>query len=77
MMITNLKRQNFISVDKKTVRNSYGEYFFIGEKVRHSDSSIKKETATIIRFEPNIEENKIRVITDKGYCHIDSLIKLI
>lgn len=76
MMTTNSNMQNFISVDKKTAINSYGEYFFIGEKVRHSDSSIK-ETATIIRFEPNIEENEIRVITDKGYCHIDFLVKLI
>jgi len=74
-MITNLqKRQNFISVDKKTVINSYGEYFVIGEKVKHQDDDAGE--ATIFSFESNVEKNEIRVNTDKGYAHIDFLVKM-
>lgn len=61
--------QNFISVDKKTVRNSYGEFFTVGQTVRHDDNNAG--TATIISFEPIEERNEIRVHTDKGYAHID------
>lgn len=62
-------RQNFISVDGKTVINSYGDYFTIGQKVNHDDETAGK--ATIISFEPNVEKNEIRVNTDKGFAHID------
>lgn len=68
------KKQNFISVDGKTVINSYGEFFTIGELVEHDDDTVGK--ATIISFEPKIEENEITVITDKGYAHIDFLVKI-
>jgi len=30
-------KQNFISVDGKTVMNSYGEFFTVGETVKHED----------------------------------------
>lgn len=74
-MITELeKRQNFISVDKKMVINSYGEYFVVGERVRHKDDEAGE--ATIISFEPDVEKNEIRVNTDKGYAHIDFLLKI-
>ena len=66
-------KQNFISVDKKTVRNSYGEFFTVGELVKHDDE--EAGTAKIISFECNIEKNEIKVVTDKGYAHIDFLIK--
>ena len=74
MKINLEKRQNFINVAKNTVITSYGEYFCIGEEVKHEDD--KAVTATIIRFEPDIESNEIRVITTKGYAHIDFLVKL-
>ena len=68
-------KQNFISVDGKTVRNSYGEFFTIGEEVAHQDGEVGK--AIIINFESEVEKNEIKVITDKGFAHIDFLVKLI
>lgn len=68
------KRQNFISVDQKTVINSYGEYFVIGEQIRHDDKDAGE--ATILSFEPDVEKNEIRVNTNKGYAHIDFLVKV-
>ncbi len=65
-------KQNFISVDGKTVRNSYGDFFTIGEVVGHDGA---EDNATIISFEPNIERNEIKVHTDKGYAHIDFILK--
>lgn len=67
------KNQNFISTDKKTVINSYGEYFTVGEKVKHEDNDAGE--SIILSFEPNIEKNEIQVNTDKGYAHIDFLVK--
>ena len=66
-------KQNFISVDEKTVRNSYGEFFTIGEKVKHED--VEAGVATIVSFEADVEKNEIKVTTDKGYAHIDFLVK--
>lgn len=68
-----MEKQNFISVDGQTVRNSYGEFFSIGEVVGHEGA---EDTATIVSFEPKKEENEITVYTDKGHAHIDFLIKL-
>jgi hypothetical protein len=70
-IITN---QNFISVDGKTVRNSYGEYFTVGEIVKHDDDTAG--SAKIESFELNHEKNEIKVHTDRGYAHIDFLIKI-
>lgn len=67
------KRQNFISVDGKTVRNSYGDFFTVGETVGHDGAA---NNAIIISFESNLERNEIEVITDKGYAHIDFILKL-
>lgn len=67
------KKQNFISVDGKTARNSYDEFFTIGEVVAHQDESVGE--ATILRFEPSIEMNEVKVYTDKGYAYIDFLLK--
>lgn len=66
--------QNFISVDGKTVMNSYGQFFTVGETVKHEDE--EAGSATIISFEPNVDKNEIRVNTDKGYAHIDFLVKI-
>jgi hypothetical protein len=62
------KKQNFISIDKKTARNSYGDFFTIGQIVEHEGAD---DTATIISFEIDKKGNEIKVITDKGYAHID------
>lgn len=67
-------KQNFISVDQKTVMNSYGEFFTIGETVAHDEK--EAGLATILSFEPSIEKNEIVVHTDKGYAHIDFLVKV-
>ena len=66
-------KQNFISVDGKTVRNSYGEFFTIREKVKHQDE--EAGAATILLFETDVVKNEIKVTTDKGYAHIDFLVK--
>lgn len=72
--MSDLKKQNFISVDGNTIRNSYGEYYTIGETVGHQDE--EAGLAKIISFEPIIDRNEIRVNTDKGYCHADFLAKV-
>ena len=69
-----MTNQNFISVDGKTVRNSYGEFFTVGEIVKHENNSAG--TAKIHSFEPIIDRNEIRVHTDSGYAHIDFLVKI-
>jgi len=66
-------KQNFISVDGKTVISSYGEYFTVGELVGHEGA---EDNATITSFQPVVEENEIKVFTDKGHAHIDFLVKL-
>lgn len=65
--------QNFISVDKKTARNSYGEFFSVGETVGHDGAD---DTATILSFEAEVEMNEVKVMTTKGHAHIDFLKKL-
>lgn len=67
-------KQNFISVDKKTVRNSYGEFFTVGEIVGHENLEVGE--ATILVFEPDMEQNEVKAHTNKGWCHIDFLNKL-
>lgn len=66
-------RTNFISVDNKIVISSYGELFSVGEVVGHEGAD---DTATILSFEPVPEENEIKVHTDKGFAHIDFLVKI-
>lgn len=70
----NLERQNFISVDGNTIKNSYGESFTIGELVGHDDE--RAGTTKILSFEPIIEDNEIKVVTEKGYCRADFLVKI-
>jgi hypothetical protein len=63
-------KQNFISVDGKTVRNSYGDFFTIGDVVKQQD--VASVGCAIIRsFEADPDMNEIKAITDKGYAHID------
>jgi len=70
-----ITRQNFISTDGKTVRNSYGEFFTVGELVKHQDETVGE--ATIKSFEPVVEMNEVQVTTDKGYAFIDFLVKIV
>ena len=67
-------KQNFISVDNKTGRSSYGEFFTVGEIVEHQDKAVG--SAEIISFELDENQNEIKVNTDKGYAHIDFLVKI-
>lgn len=69
-----ITKQNFISVDGKTARNSYGEFFTVGEMVKHQDN--EAGIATITSFVPDRYMNEVRVSTDQGYTHIDFLEKL-
>lgn len=71
--ITPDTKQNFISVDKKTARNSYGIYYTVGETVKHSGA---EDTALIMSFELDLESNEVRVLTSKGHTHVDFLIKI-
>ena len=66
-------RCNFISVDYKIARNSYGDFFKIGEDVGHENN---EDTATIISFELDEESNEVKAWTDKGWAHIDFICKL-
>jgi len=68
-----MTRQNFISVDKKTARNSYDNFFSVGERVWHQDSTAG--SATILSFKADTAKNEVKVNTDKGYAHLDFLIK--
>lgn len=69
-----IDKQNFISVDGKTVRNSFGEFFTIGEIVKHEDETVGE--AKILSFQPDTERNEIRVNTTEGFAHIDFLVKI-
>lgn len=66
--------QNFLSVDSKTARSSYGEFFTVGEKVAHDDKSAG--VAEILSFMMDTNRNEIRVNTTKGYAHLDFLVKV-
>lgn len=73
--MVDINRQNFISTDGKCVKNSYDEYFTVGDLVKHDDE--EAGTATILSFEINHERNEVKAHTDKGYCHIDFITKVI
>ena len=65
--------QNFISVDKKTARNSYGDFFEIGDIVEHQDKTTGK--AIISSFEIDVKMNEIKAFTSKGYAALDFISK--
>ena len=57
------------------VENSFGESFKIGEEVVHQDETVG--TAIIESFElSKSHAPEIRANTNKGYAHIDFLLKL-
>lgn len=63
------KNQNFLSVDGKTARNSYGNYFIVGQTVKNEDVDVGE--AIITGFELDKEYNEVKAHTNKGYAHID------
>lgn len=67
-----IKRQNFLSVDKKTARSSEGDYYIIGEECGHEGAT---DLAIIYGFVEEIDGNEIKVFTSKGHCHLDFLVK--
>jgi len=69
-IITN---QNFLSVDQKTARNSYDEYFNVDEIVTHQDETVGK--ANILSFEFDVLSNEVLVKTTKGSAYLDYLVK--
>lgn len=69
-----VRKQNFISVDKQTAINSHNEVFCVGETVEHEDRDAGQ--AMIISFEPDEEYNEVKAWTSRGYAHLDFLVKL-
>lgn len=69
-----VKNQNFISTDGLTARNSYGDFFSVGERVGHQSENAG--TAVITRFEAVKKDNEITAFTTEGSAHLDFVIKL-
>lgn len=68
-------KRNFISADKTIARDSYGQFFKVGELVKHEDGNV--EAASIISFQINEESEEIKVYLDNGkWAHLDFLIKI-
>ena len=53
--------------------NSYGEFFKIGDTVSHEDTSMGY--AVINSFEIDEPMNEVKIITYKGWAHIDFITK--
>lgn len=67
-------RQNFLSMNGKVARDSYGNFYKVGETVSHEDQTVGE--AVILSFEPNEDIDEVKVITTKGYAHLDFLTKV-
>ena len=67
-------RKNFISVDKKSALDSFGRRFEVGDYVSHEDGEVGE--AVILSFEAVEEDNEVKVHTNKGWAHIDFIVKL-
>lgn len=65
---------NYMSVDKQSAISSYGDHFEVGQTVSHEDK--KAGTAKILSFSFDENSNKVLVNTDKGYSHIDFIVKI-
>lgn len=61
--------QNFISADFRFAKNSYDDYFEVGEIVINEDEDVGR--AQIIGFGIDSVQNEIIAYTDKGWTHID------
>ena len=69
-----ITKQNFISVDSKTARSSYGDFFTVGETVSHEDKEAGK--AKILSFSIDEELDEVNVHTEKGSTHLDFIVKI-
>lgn len=65
-------RCNFISIDQKIARNSYDEFFKVGDNVGHDGAD---GMAKILSFELDKENNEVKANTTGGWCHIDFMFK--
>ena len=63
-------KQNFISADFRFAKNSYDEYFEIGDNVKHEGFE-----DTIYGFSIDSANNEIKAHTLKGWAHIDFIYK--
>lgn len=63
-------RQNFLSVNKKIARDSFGTFFKVGDTVGHEGTE-GNETAIIERFEIDDDYEEVKVFTTRGHCHLD------
>lgn len=66
--------QNFISADFRTAINSLGDKFYVGDVVGHQDAQVG--IATIQGFSFDVKTNEIIAFTNKGFSHIDFLVKI-
>ena len=66
-------KQNFISADFRFAKNSYDEYFEIGDNVKHEGA--EDGSATIYEFSIDSKQNEIIAHTSKGWAHIDFIYK--
>lgn len=63
---------NLINATFTIARNSYGEFFRVGENIKNDSG---KEIAIIEKFELDIEQNEIKAITNLGWIHLDFIKK--
>jgi hypothetical protein len=76
VMADEIKKQNFLSANGHVARNSYGDYYRVGEKVKHEAGELGEQTAVIERFSVDTESNEIKAHTTKGWAHLDFLRKM-
>jgi hypothetical protein len=69
-----ISKRNFISPDNQVARDSYGNFYKVGELVGHSDPE-EHRTAVILEFIPE-NSDEVSAITTLGLTHIDFLVKL-
>lgn len=70
-----LIKTSYLASDSSHAITSYGEKFFIGETVGHQGVE-NGETAIIESFSLDKENADIVVVTDKGICTIEFLLKM-
>ena len=67
-------KQNFISADFRFVKNSYDDYFEVGDIVAHEDEEAGE--AQIDGFGIDAYSNEIIAYTNRGFAHIDFIHKI-
>ena len=67
-------KQNFISADFRFAKNSYDDYFEVGDTVAHEDEEAGE--AQISGFGIDTYYNEIIAYTNEGFAHIDFIHKV-